>query len=496
MTDSLEPDAVKVARPVLRGEGNGDVLPPTRLTGTTSTTGTASTTTSTTTTNTADRYTRSIALHAEANDVIAGGVNSNFRMGGQPVPLTFTHGAGAHLCDADGNDYVDYVLGMGPNILGHAPPAVVEALAESLSRGNLFAGQTEDEIALARLMQRLVPCAELVRFGSSGSEMDQAAIRLARAATSRTRIVKFEGHYHGWFDTLLVSTQTPLDLAGPDDAPAKWFPSAGQSHHAADDLDVLPWNDLDALTRHLDAHTGEIAGVLMEPMMCNTGAMLPRSGYLEGVRALCDRHGVVLIFDEVITGFRVGLGGAGERFGVMPDLAVFAKAMGGGYPIAALVGKRSLMAALGGPVLHGGTYNASGVSIVPALATLAALAAGGDALYAEMEERGTRLMAGLREAAAAVGVPLWVQGIGAAFNTTFLPTGTDSGAAEPLMNYRDYARTDLARQRRWLTALQHRGVRVTARGMWFLSAAHTDADIVRTLDAAADALRAVRDDAG
>ena len=431
-------------------------------------------------------YTHSIALHADAQEVIAGGVNSNFRMGGYPVPLFFTHGRGAHLWDADGNDYVDYVLGMGPNILGHAPPAVVERLAESLSRGNLFAGQHADEVALARLMQRLVPCAEQVRFGLSGSEMDQAAIRVARAATGRQTIVKFEGHYHGWFDTLLVSTQPPLDQAGPEDAPTKWYPSAGQSHAAADDLVVLPWNDLALLARYLEAHPGEVAGIIMEPILCNTCVMLPRPGYLEGVRELCDRHGVVLIFDEVITGFRVGLGGAQGRLGVTPDLAVFAKALGGGYPVAALVGKAQYMGLLGGPVLHGGTYNANGVSTVPALATLELLAAGGAELYAAMEGRGERLMAGIREAAVVAGVPLWVQGVGQAFNTTF-------GAGGMITNYREYARTDLAMQRRFVVALQERGVRVTARGTWFLSAAHTDADIDTTLVAARAALATLRE---
>jgi len=430
---------------------------------------------------TAHSYARSRALHARATEALAGGVNSNFRMGGHPVPLFFTRGAGSHLWDADGNDYIDYVLGMGPNILGHAPPAVVEALAESLSRGNLFAGQHEDEIALAETMQAIVPCAERVRFGSSGSEMDQAAIRVARAATGRSLIVKFEGHYHGWFDTLLVSTQPPLDQAGPRDAPTKWYPSAGQSHHAADDLTVLPWNDLDVLTRYLEAHHDDVAGVLMEPILCNTCVMLPRPGYLEGVRALCDRYGIVLIFDEVITGFRVALGGAQARFGVTPDLAVFAKALGGGYPIAALAGKRQYMDLLAGPVMHGGSYNGNTVSTVPALVTLQLLRAGGDALYADMEAKGQRLMTGLRAMAAEAGVPLHVQGVGTAFNTAF---GDDA----PIHEYREYARTDLAMQKRWLIALQDRGVRVTSRGTWFLSAVHSDADIDTTLAAARDAI--------
>jgi glutamate-1-semialdehyde 2,1-aminomutase len=432
-------------------------------------------------TTTTHSYARSIALHEEAQEALAGGVNSNFRLGSHPVPLFFTRGAGAHLWDVDGNEYIDYVLGMGPNILGHAPPDVVEAVAETLSRGNLFAGQHEDEVALARLVQQTVPCAELVRFGLSGSEMDQAAIRLSRAATGRKKIVKFEGHYHGWFDTVLVSTAPPLAEAGPEESPSPHFPSAGQSRAAAADIAILPWNNLDILTHYVEAHADEIAGILMEPILINTCVIVPRPGYLEGVRALCDRHGIVLIFDEVITGFRVALGGAQARLGVTPDLAVFAKAIGGGYPVAAIAGKRRYMELLGGPVLHGGSYNGNTVSTTASLATLAHLIAGGEALYAEMDRRGTRLMDGLRAVAAEAATPLHVQGIGAAFNTAF-------GAAGPVTDYRSYARTDIPTQKRWLVALQNHGVRVTSRGTWFLSAAHTDADIDRTLEAARAAL--------
>ena len=429
-------------------------------------------------------HARSIELYAEARESLAGGVNSSFRLGGHPVPLFFARGAGARLWDVDGNEYIDYVLGMGPNILGHAPSSVTEAVAESLSRGVLFAGQHADEVRLARRLQQIVPCAERVRFGLSGSEMDQAAIRVARAATGRARIVKFEGHYHGWFDTLLVSNAPPLDQAGTDESPTPHLPSAGQSRAAAADLAILPWNNLDLLARYLASHAGEIAGILMEPILCNSGVILPRPGYLEGVRELCDRYGIALIFDEVITGFRVALGGAQARLGVTPDLAVFAKALGGGYPVAALAGKRAYMDLLGGPVLHGGTYNANTASTVAALATVDALAAGGASLYAGLEARGTRLIDGLRAAAAATGAPLHVQGVGAVFNTSF---GTDG----PIVDYRSYARTDLPRQKRWLTALQSRGVRVTARGTWFLATAHTDADIDRTLEAARDALAEV-----
>jgi glutamate-1-semialdehyde 2,1-aminomutase len=343
-------------------------------------------------------------------------------------------------------------------------------------------------------MREFVPCAELVRFGLSGSEMVQAALRLARAATGRRLVAKFEGHYHGWFDSILVSVQPPLDAAGPAEAPVPHLPSAGQSAAAAQDVAVLPWNGLEAVRRFLEAHGHETAALIMEPILCNTGVIVPRPGYLEGVRDLCDRHGVALIFDEVITGFRVGLGGAQARLGVTPDLAVFAKALGAGFPIAALAGKRSIMEFAGnGSALHGGTFNSNVVSTSAAIAALDELARDGGRVYQEMEAYGGQLMDGLRERARRSGVPLHVQGLGTVFNTTFLaPADVPGAGAEPsIADYRAYQRTDLARQRRFLRALQDRGVRVTSRGTWFLSAAHRDADIDETLAAAETALAAV-----
>jgi glutamate-1-semialdehyde 2,1-aminomutase len=436
-------------------------------------------------------YAGSIDLYQQAAQVLAGGVSSNFRLGGDPVPLFFTHGQGAHLFDVDGNAFIDYVLGMGPNILGHAPGPVISAVAASLSRGQLFAGQHQAEVELGRRVQALVPCAELVRFGSSGSEMDQAAVRLARAHTGRPRVVKFEGHYHGWFDTLLVSIPGagPGEL-GPRAAPTPHLPSAGQSVAAASDVTVLPWNDLEALATYLETHAPETAAVLMEPICCNTSVILPRAGYLEGVRALCDQYGVVLIFDEVITGFRVGPGGAQARLGVTPDLAVFAKALGGGFPIAAVAGRRRIMEHLAtGRALHGGSFNSNVPSTVAALATLEVLAAEGGAAYASMEARGERLMAGLRALARAAGLPLRVQGLGSVFNTAF-------GGPEEILEYRDYTATDLGRQRQFLIELQHQGVRVTSRGTWFLSTAHSDTLIEQTLEAAERALAALAKRAG
>jgi glutamate-1-semialdehyde 2,1-aminomutase len=427
------------------------------------------------------RYAESIRTYERARRALAGGVSSNFRLGGSPVPLFFERGEGAHLIDVDGNEYVDYVLGMGPNVLGHAPASVVAAVRDQLPRGQLFAGQTVGEVELAERFQAAVPCAERVRFGSSGSETIQLALRVARAATGRTVVAKFEGHFHGWLDPVLASVAPPIDDAGPQEAPITHLPSLGQLPSSAQSVVILPWNDPAALTR---AFTGagheNIAALILEPILCNTSVIPPAPGFLELARSLTSANGSVLIFDEVITGFRVAFGGAQERLGVTPDLAVFAKAMGSGFPIAALVGSRELMELTLHGVVHGGTYNANISSVAAANATLKGLAQRDGEAYIHMDQRGTRLIEGLRGVAAELGSDLLVQGIGPVFNTTF--------GAGPVRNYREYAATDIARQRRFLVALQDRGVRVTSRGTWFLSAVHDEADVDLTLAVAREAL--------
>jgi glutamate-1-semialdehyde 2,1-aminomutase len=286
-------------------------------------------------------FTASARRIAEASKLVPGGVNSNFRLGISPTPLVVERGEGPYLFDIDGNRLIDYYLGMGPMILGHDPPAVIEAVRAQLDRGLLFAAQSEVEYEAAALVNRLVPCAERVRFNCSGSEAVQAAFRLARAATGRSTIVKFEGHYHGWFDNVVWSVSPPASEMGDRDAPAHVPATTGLDPHAGDCLDVVVWNDLDRLAARL--RKGDVAGVIMEPIMCNTSAILPKPGYLEGVRALCSELGVVLIFDEVITGFRVAPGGAQALLGVTPDLTVFGKAIANGLPVAAIVGKAEIM---------------------------------------------------------------------------------------------------------------------------------------------------------
>ncbi len=322
---------------------------------------------------------RSQHYHELAKARIPGGVNSNVRLGGSSI--CFASGKGSRLTDLDGNVYIDYALGMGPNILGHAPPAVVDEVTRTLSMGQLFAGQHALELQLADKLCSCVSSAELVRFGLSGSEMVQAAMRVARAHTGRPEIIKFEGHYHGWFDNILISVR-PGHRLPPGSNPRIPRPhhlqSAGQSPHASEDVVVLPWNDVEAIEQYVGANASRIAAIITEPIMFNTGGILPRSGFLEQLRRVTKAHNIVLIFDEVITGFRVALGGAQELYGIRPDLSLFAKALGAGFPVAALAGRRDIMELFGsGGVNHSGTYNANLVSLSAALAAIRELSANG-----------------------------------------------------------------------------------------------------------------------
>jgi glutamate-1-semialdehyde 2,1-aminomutase len=357
---------------------------------------------------------------------------------------------------------------------------VIAEVTRTLGLGQLFAGQNTLELELANAFCECVPSAELVRFGLSGSEMVQAALRVARAFTGRTEVIKFEGHYHGWFDNIFINNSGPV--AANDPVPrAHHLQSAGQSRSASDDVAVLPWNDAAVLERYVAANASRIAAIITEPVMLNTGGILPREGYLQALRRIASEHGIVLIFDEVITGFRVGLGGAQGLFGIVPDLTIFAKALGAGFPVAALAGRRDIMELIAsGRVNHSGTYNANVVSMSAALATLRALAADDQAVHRRLQATGSTLMAGISNAARRAGLDLQVTGVPAAFHTCF--------ASHPIHDYASYTRADGARLGRFLAALLNRGVRPTGRGTWFLSSSHSDADIAETLAAVEAAL--------
>jgi glutamate-1-semialdehyde 2,1-aminomutase len=359
---------------------------------------------------------------------------------------------------------------------------VLRAVADSLAEGQCFSAQHAREVELAEALVAALPAVEMVRFASSGTEAVQVALRLARAVTGRRLVVKFEGHYHGWVDGMLVSTSPALNAAGPDEAPVGVLETAGQSETVLDDLVIARWNDLDHLAAVLDTHAGRIAAIVMEPMMVNKGALLPRPGYLDGVRALATRHGALFVLDEVITGFRLGHGGAQGLFGVDPDLTVLAKAIAGGFTLSAVGGKTAVMErlTLAGGVVHGGTYNGNVVAVAAALATLKALVADDGRAYRDIAERGGRLIAGIRASAAAHRLDVTVTGLPAVFNVHF-------GAPATMAEYRDVARCDQILLGRFVEGLMALGVRIVGRGTFFLSAAHADADVSATL-AAVDAV--------
>lgn len=390
------------------------------------------------------------------------------------------------MYDVDGNEYIDFALGQGPLILGHSPPEVLDAVDSAMRTGQLYAGQHELEIEVAEALVRLIPAAEACRFSLSGSEAVQAAMRLARAVTGRTKIVRFEGHYHGWFDNVLLNVATPPDKAGPRERPRPTLASAGQVDSVLDDYVVLPWNDLD-LVDALFAEMGDsIAAIMTEPMMCNTGAIAPAPGYLEGLRDICDRYGSLLIMDEIITGFRLHLRGAQYRFGVTPDLATFAKAMAGGFPCSALVGKREYMERFAQDVNHSGTFNSNVVSMAAASATIAELERNDSAVYRQMNTVGTSLIEGLRDLADRHGIPMLVQGYPSAFHVSF--------TKQPVLSdYRDYVEhCDMERYSRFVVAMLEGGVRLIGRGIWYISAAHTAEHVGRTLEVAEEALRTIQ----
>ena len=406
---------------------------------------------------------------------LPGGVNSNFRMGISPTPLVFERAEGPYLYDVDGNRLIDYYLGMGPMILGHNPEPVLKAVTEQLKYGILYAGQSEIEFEAARLFCEIVPCAELVRFNCAGSEVVQAALRVARAATGRSIIVKFEGHYHGWLDNVLWSIAPTPDQFGPETSPTPIPASAGQDLPAGQHTEVLPWNNLAILEARLSR--GDVAAVIMEPAMCNTSAISPAQGYLEGVRKICSETETILIFDEIITGFRLAPGGAQQRLGVIPDLATFGKAIANGFPVSALAGRRDLMEQMAtGGVLHGGSYNALPAAMAAVVATLNELNRPETSNY--LEEQGKKLMIGIKDALADADVEAQVQGFPQIFHVAL-------GTSTPFSNYRDSLAADKARYVNFTTALLAHGVRALERGAWFLSTAHDNAAINETIAAVA-----------
>ncbi len=435
-----------------------------------------------------ERYARSAELYAEARKTIPGGVNSTARAtfsGWEPHPIFVDHGRGSRVVDVDGNEYIDYLLGLGPAIFGHRPAGVTAAVTEAIaSRGTVFAMPTEPEIELSQLIVAAVPSVESVRIVNTGTEGVLYALRLARAFTGRTKVVRFEGQYHGFSDGIYWSKHPDLAAAGPDDRPVALAQGPGVPVEMGDALVIAQWNDLAMVERIFAEDPEGIAAVITEPIMCNTGCILPRAGYLEGLRALCERYDAVLIFDEVITGFRIARGGAQAALGVTPDLTVMAKGLGGGFPVAALGGRHEIMdLASDGRVSIAGTYSGNAVAVAAALASLRYLEV---APYDELYRLSDRLREGLNGLLADKGIAGSVVGMGPVYQLWF----SDAEIA----NYRDaarHSRADLFRL--WWEEMLDRGVLFHPGHLenLFVSFAHDDTDIDETLASADGALDAV-----
>lgn len=413
-------------------------------------------------------------LHERAARRIPGGVNSNVRL--DTPKVFFERGRGSRIYDVSGRDYLDYLLGQGPAFLGHSHPAVVSAVQQAISSGMVYAAQNTFEVEAAELVCDALGWADMVRFSATGTEAVQAALRLARAATGKRRIIRFEGQYHGWLDNVLIKFEP---------GPAQVV-SAGQLREALDATIVVPWNDLDALERALDEHGQDVAAIITEPMMLNQGAIEPRPGYLRGMKDLAAKANAVLIYDEVITGFRLALGGAAERFGVSPDLAIYGKAMAGSFPVAAIAGREDLMKRYGtGEVNHSGTFNACVMAAAAVVASIRTLQQ--ESPYARTTAYGQKLMAGLREIAKEAQLPMRFAGPGVAFHASFLRL--DSPSDLEVSDLRVLKTLDLDRYSKFAKTLAAAGIWVAGRGIWYVSAAHNERDLDETLDRFRKAVR-------
>ena len=425
-------------------------------------------------------FARSEALFRRAQGSIASGVNSGIRKMEAPVPLYFTHGRGPNLWDVDGNHYLDFQLGQGALLYGHAPAGLAEALAAQAKLGTHWAAQCELELEVAERLQKMIPSAELVRFNNSATEVVTAAFRVARAHTSRKLILRFEGHYHGWADEGLVGFANPPAAWGDDENPARMHPSQGVIPEVLEQFVVARWNDLAHLRRRVDQFRGQIAAIVCEPVLCNTGCIEPVPGLLAAIRELCDRDGMLMIADETITGFRFGAAGAQGYHGFRADQTVLGKAIGGGTPFAALAGTRKAMAKiLSGEVVHAGTMNANPLCLAASRWCLDEVRAQGPDFPAAPQALGRRLMAGLWELARTHGIPLRPQGPGLIFHAVMLKPGAGEG---PVMDYRDYIRRhDPPRWAHLRRCLLEEGVRAIERGIWSISTTHTAAEIDEAL---------------
>ena len=426
-------------------------------------------------------FERSRQYYREAQQVMPGGVNSPVRafkaVGSEPLFLA--RGAGSKIYDVDGNEYIDYVGSWGPLILGHAPPEILEALRETAARGTSFGAPTVLETEMARLVIDAVPSVEMVRMVNSGTEAVISALRLARGYTGRHKIVKFAGCFHGHGDSLLIKAGSGVTTLGLPDSP-------GVTPGTAQDTLLAPFNDLGAVEALFEQNDEEIAAVILEPAAGNMGLVLPEPGFLEGLRELTRRHGALLIFDEVMTGFRLAYGGAQEHYGVTPDLTTLGKVIGGGLPVGAYGGRKAIMEQVApvGPVYQAGTLSGNPLAMASGIATLKRLQEPGT--YEHLERMTSRLVQGIGEAAQKHGVPIYSRQVGSMFCAYF--------NSDPVTDFETAARSNVRQFGAFFRNLLENGVYIAPSQFetGFMSLAHSDEDIEKTVDAADRAFAAVK----
>jgi glutamate-1-semialdehyde 2,1-aminomutase len=428
---------------------------------------------------------RSKQYFERAKKSILGGIASRLHKGPcEEFPIYIAHGEGSRIYDVDGNEYIDYMGAYGPMILGYCPQAVGEAVIEQIGRGSLFAAPT---VALNRLSEKLteiIPCADLISYQSTGTEANMVVFRFARAFTGKDKIVKFEGHYHGWSDEELVSTSAAsLTELGPRNRPWKTLGSAGQSEKSTQNIIVLPWNDLEIVKKTIRRQGHEIAAIVTEPIMANCEPVFPESGFLEGLREVTAENDIVLIFDEIITGFRLSLGGAQGYYKVTPDLCTFGKAAGGGFQIAGVAGKRDIMETGVHPV---GTFNANPIAVAACTATINELEKPG--VYERMSGLTKRLTEGVTEIAERKGIALYCGSEGSIWQLAF-------GITERMKDYRDTFCVDKVAYQNFRMGGLERGIKFhPSRGRFYTSAAHTDEDVDKTLSVVDELLSNMSED--
>lgn len=420
---------------------------------------------------------KSKALYERSARHIPAGVNSPVRFF-KPYPFFTSHASGSKLYDVDGNAYIDYCLAYGPLILGHANPKVVEAVAQQVQKGTAYGTPTEAEVELAELISKLVPCAEYSRLVSSGTEATMHAIRLARGFTGKDKIVKFEGCYHGAHDSVLVNAGSGAATFG---VPS----SSGIPKASAENTIVLPYNNTELLEDVICKRRDQVAAVIVEPVVGNAGVILPKEGYLRDLRRITRENDVLLIFDEVITGFRLALGGAQEYFGIEADLVTLGKILGGGFPIGAYAGNKKIMENVSplGKVYQAGTLSGNAVSVAAGLTTIRTLAEQKDTLYPSLARNADALKNGIADAAKDSGIDIQINGVGSMFQMFF--------TANDVTDYKTALTSDKTQFTKFQTALMNKGVFIAPSQFetWFVSAAHSKDDLNKTIEAVDSALK-------